>query len=299
MNKIGNMIGKKNKINILKKNYMLALEDKSFIKLVNSLNATEETLMKNTSKLESSVLELKNCSTCNSLQNCKNKVKGYVYFPKVENENIVFSYKACKYTKKSLQDKNDVIFYETPMSLRNASLKNLHIDDKKRIGIIKYIKEFISKFETEEKLKGIYLHGSFGSGKSYILSALVNELSKKGYKCVNVYYPVLLLTLKESFNEDFNTKFNTLLDADILLIDDIGAENNTSWSRDEILGIILQYRMDNNKTTFFTSNLNLEELEEHLKIANQNSDKVKARRIIERIKYLSNEIELISENKRK
>ena len=154
--------------------------------------------------------------------------------------------------------------------------------------------------ENDKTGRAIMLNGEWGIGKSYYIQNILRDgLKKKGYKCVNVYYPVLLLTLKESFNEDFNTKFNTLLDADILLIDDIGAENNTSWSRDEILGIILQYRMDNNKTTFFTSNLNLEELEEHLKIANQNSDKVKARRIIERIKYLSNEIELISENKRK
>ena len=31
--------------------------------------------------------------------------------------------------------------------------------------------------------------------------------------------------------------------AKLLLIDDLGAEGVTSWSRDEILGTILQYRM--------------------------------------------------------
>ncbi len=75
-------------------------------------------------------------------------------------------------------------------------------------------------------------------------------------------------------------------------------ENNTSWSRDEILGTILQYRMDNNLLTFITSNLNLEELEEHLKTTNKSVDDIKARRIIERIKYLTLDFELISENKR-
>ena len=46
-------------------------------------------------------------------------------------------------------------------------------------------------------------------------------------------------------------------------------------TRDEILGTILQYRMDNNLTTFFTSNLNIEELEEHLKTTNKSIDKYK------------------------
>ena len=56
--------------------------------------------------------------------------------------------------------------------------------------------------------------------------------------------------------------------------------------------------MQENLPTFFTSNLNLKELEEHLSITNNSSDKVKARRIIERIKYLTDEMVLISVNRR-
>lgn len=53
------------------------------------------------------------------------------------------------------------------------------------------------------------------------------------------------------------------LKLDLLLLDDIGAETVTNWSRDEILGTILQYRMENNLSTFITSNLNISELEGH------------------------------------
>ena len=145
----------------------------------------------------------------------------------------------------------------------------------------------------------MYLSGSFGSGKSYILSALLNELSNKGYKTVNVYYPSLLKTLKASFNDsNYDDILNEIMDADILLLDDIGAENNTSWSRDEVLGTILQYRMDNDLTTFFTSNFTIEELESVLSDTKNDSDEIKARRIIERIKYLTIEDKLISKNKR-
>lgn len=298
MERIGIISKSKKKDYLLKKNYMMALENNDFVKLVNSLKVSEEILEKNTSKLERTVEELRNCKGCKGLKYCKNPIRGYVYFPEGE-ENLVFSYKACKYEREKLieEKENKAIFYETPLALRNASLKELY-GDKKRVDITKYIKEFINKFNTEEELKGLYLHGSFGSGKSYILSALLNELSRKGYKCVNIYYPTMLKTLKESFNENFDEKFNILLNADIILFDDLGAENNTSWSRDEVLGTILQYRMDNKKSTFFTSNLSLEELEEHLRVTNINSDKVKARRIIERIKQLSEVKALISDNKR-
>ena len=57
--------------------------------------------------------------------------------------------------------------------------------------------------------------------------------------------------------------------------------------------------MDSSLPTFFTSNLTLDELETHLATTKNGVDVVKARRIIERIKQLTEELELISENRRK
>ena len=73
----------------------------------------------------------------------------------------------------------------------------------------------------------------------------------------------------------------------------------TGWSRDEILGTILQYRMQEHKTTFFTSNLTIEELENHFSNSKNGSDIVKARRIIERVKQLTVNLTMIGENLRK
>ena len=85
----------------------------------------------------------------------------------------------------------------------------------------------------------------------------------------------------------------------LLLIDDIGAESTTPWSRDEILMPILQYRMDSSLPTFFTSNCTLKELESHFSNSKNGIEEVKARRIIERIKQLTEEIKLVSDNLRK
>lgn len=299
MENFKNISKNKNNLNTVKKNYMFSLEDPRFVKLVNRLDTNEEVLMKYTSKLQNTVEELDNCKGCEGLSFCKNKITGYVNYPVVEGEGLIFDYVPCKYQKKEIKEKSNVSYFEVPKFIYEAKMSDITVE-KERLEIIKYLKKFIDNFYTENKEKGMYLCGSFGSGKTYLLSAAINEVSKKGARCVIVYYPNLLKTLKASFNTyDFDLKLDEIMMSDILLIDDIGAENNTPWSRDEILGTILQYRMDNNLTTFFTSNLNIEELENHLKTTSASSDSIKARRIIERIKQLTNYMELISENKRK
>lgn len=282
----------------LRKEYILASSDDTFKKLCNRLKCSDEVLMKYTTKLESTVCELKKCSKCKGINSCQNDVVGHVYYPHARDEHLEFVYKPCKYYKENQID-NHTTFFETPKSLMNASLSDL-INEKERSGVFKYIKDFLKKKMKNEKVKGLYLSGSFGSGKSYILSALVNELSNKGFKTVNIYYPALLKRLKSSFNEDnYDEVLDEIMMSDVLLIDDIGAENNSAWSRDEVLSTILQYRMDNELTTFFTSNYTIEELENFLSETNKGNDIIKARRIIERIKYLTVEDKLISENKRK
>ena len=92
--------------------------------------------------------------------------------------------------------------------------------------------------------------------------------------------------------------YETVKKAPLLLLDDIGAEYLTPWARDEILGTILQYRMDEELPTFFTSNLNLKQLEEHFSMTPNGKEEVKARRMIERIKDLTKEFELTGESNR-
>lgn len=281
----------------LRRNFVLASTDETFKKLCNRLKVDEDILMKYTSKLTDSSNELKNCSKCKGAYMCKNAVKCHVYFPNVTKDFIEFSYKPCKYYVND-NKKNNTTFFDTPKMLREASLSEL-ITEKERNSILKYIKDFLKKKMNNEPVKGLYLSGSFGSGKSYILSALLNELSLKGFKCVNVNYPLLLNNLKASFNDyNYNDVMNEIMTCDVLLIDDIGAENNSTWARDEVLGTILQYRMDNVLTTFFTSNFTIEELENVLSETSKGTDLIKARRIIERVKFLTEEQTLISKNKR-
>lgn len=286
---------------MLKKDYATAVKNPEFKKLVNTLKIKENVAYKYTSKLERTVCELNNCSNCKSLHTCQNKVEGMVYYPTIKDEKLEFNYVACKYKKKDIKQKEEIKskFFEMPYDIKMAKMSNIEINST-RAKIIKWINKFYDDFKSDKQTKGLYLSGSFGSGKTYILSALLNELSKLNYSCIIVYYPELLRSIKESFNsDDYNERINEIKKCDLLLLDDIGAETTTPWNRDEILGTILQYRMDNKKATFFTSNLNIKELENHFITSNKDEEVIKARRIMERVKYLTDELELIGENKRK
>ena len=285
----------------LEQSFQEACIDKEFKEYVYSLNIKEDILIKYTSRLQDSFKEFKNCLNCKKLETCPNSEKGYRCNPFLDNNIISFSYDACKKKEKEIQNnlyKKNLEVFALNEEIKNASFKDIYKDDKARVPIIKSFKEFMDNYKNKEKTKGIYLHGSFGSGKTYLIASLFNEMAKKGVKSTLVYYPELLRTLKASFQTDYDEKFTYIKETPLLLLDDIGAENCSNWSRDEILGPILQYRMENNLPTFFTSNLTLDELEKSLSITSSGIDKVKASRIIERIKQLSISQELISKNRR-
>lgn len=281
----------------LQKEYAENLQDVTFNKLVINLKITPEIGAKNTTLLKDSALELKNCENCSSLACCQNKLIGHYLYPKVIGKIIELGYIPCKKNienQKLIETKNT----ETKEFL-NARFKEIDIQDKKRVQVIKWLKNFYDEYTPVKDMKGLYLHGSFGSGKTYLIYALLNELKiNKKVSYAALYFPEFLRDLKEDWNT-YSEKINYYANVSILFLDDIGAETVSEWGRDEVLGTILQARMNNHLPTFLTSNLTINELEYHLATAKSTVDNVKARRIIERIKQLTIDMELISENKRK
>ncbi len=287
---------KNNKLSI-KQNYIKALEDPRFKSLISMAKIKEELASKYTTRLMDSAIEVDNCKNCPCLASCKNEIKGCYLYPNINEKTINFSYNTCRYKNKE-KYKDNLVIFDIPKSIKEASMREIYKTDKNRLPIIRELKEFINNYGTEENIKGIYLHGSFGSGKTYLIAALFNELAKKNVKSIIIHVPELLRDLKDSFSSNYSDKFYRLKHTPLLLLDDIGAEYLTAWGRDEVIEPILQYRMDENLPTFFTSNFTLEELEKHFSVASNSVDKVKARRIMERIRQLSKEVELSSKNLR-
>ena len=186
-----------------------------------------------------------------------------------------------------------------PSSLKNVSFLDVYRDDVQRLTVLKRMIEFVNDYPNN--LKGLYLYGDFGVGKSFMVAALAHDLSeKRGVSSTLLHYPSFVIDVKNAIG-DGNVK--TLVDeiklSEVLILDDIGAEQSTAWIRDEILQVILQYRMQENLPTFFTSNFNFEELEQHFAKGKHGNDETwEARRVMERIRYLAEETRLEGVNRR-
>ncbi|MFS8959721.1 primosomal protein DnaI [Streptococcus mitis] len=195
--------------------------------------------------------------------------------------------------------KNRLKLINLPASLRKASLAQVDLDDLGRLPVFEKLLAFVEQYPTIRK--GLYLYGDFGVGKSFMVAALAHDLSeKRGVSSTLLHYPSFVIDVKNAIG-DGNVK--TLVDelklSEVLILDDIGAEQSTAWVRDEILQVILQYRMQENLPTFFTSNFNFEELEQHFAKGKHGNDETwEARRVMERIRYLAEETRLEGVNRR-
>ena len=120
-------------------------------------------------------------------------------------------------------------------------------------------KEYAENFDMDSS--NLYFYGRTGLGKTHLSLAIANEVIKKGYSVV--YGSVIGFLNKmerEKFGkgEAFETE-NVLIDADLLILDDLGAEFQTSFTVSAIYNII-NCRIARGAPTIISSNLDFEEL---------------------------------------
>jgi len=163
----------------------------------------------------------------------------------------------------------------------------------------KYIDEFKTNYKEGVFSKGIYFHGIFGTGKTFLMLQLAKNLAAQGVNVMVAYYPDLVRFIKSSIGtSELEKTINKMKYVEILMLDDVGAENNTSFIRDEVLGPVLQFRLQSNKPVFMTSNLNFDLLRKHFMESKDQTDAIKSDRIVERIRYLMYSVELDDRNYR-
>ncbi len=234
------------------------------------------------------------CDTCNSIKECSQGTPGYK--PDIDKETLEVLYSPCSFKEEQLrQTKNDNLVESLymPKNILNARLKDFRVNTKLREIAFNKSSQFIDSYMPGLPVKSLYLVGKYGAGKTFLLSAIANELKLKGCSSIIVYLPDLARSMKSSIGDGtMEQKIRKLKEIDILLLDDIGSEMNGAWFRDEILGPILQHRVLSNLPTFFSSNLSLRELASHFSDSKTDDDKVKAARIAKRILDLTEVIEL-------
>ncbi len=109
----------------------------------------------------------------------------------------------------------------------------------------------------------LYFYGRTGLGKTHLSLAIANEVIKKGY---NVIYGSVINFLnkmeKEKFGraETFNTE-EILIGADLLILDDLGAEFQSAYTVSAIYNI-LNSRICRGIPTIISSNLSINEIKD-------------------------------------
>lgn len=271
---------------------------------------SDEDLTLNMNRIYQYVTESANCRSCPGLERCPNDFKGHATELAVHtlNDQIQLLDKKvpCQlYITKRSQDaiqQRITSFYVDEHALREAySPQEIISRDRNRAPAVGKIMDYIllTKEEGLQK-KGLFLSGPFGTGKTFLMCYMLHELAKVGLTGVIVYVPDFIEELKSMFNEPQKLKemVDVLKTTDLLVFDDVGAENLNPWARDHIIGAILNQRM-NHKPTFYTSNYNLEGLEKHFAFTSREGEEEhKGLRMMDRIRPFVEVVTVSGSNQR-
>jgi len=269
-----------------------------------------EVLAKNVTRLYQYAKEAKECVRCPGLERCPNDMQGHYTRLVVTGsgpEATIADYKVpcAVYQTKSSQDairSRIHSFYVDERALNQEySPAEIIQRDTRRASAVEAVIKYVLKTKDQGlQPNGLYLMGDFGTGKTFLASYMLYELAKSGFSGVIVYMPDFVEDLKSMFGDGDRLKdtVDLLKETDLLVFDDIGAEHLNAWTRDHVLGTILNYRM-NRKPTFYTSNHDLDGLLKHLSFTTrEGEDQYRGQRVMDRIRPFVEVIKVAGRNQR-
>jgi DNA replication protein DnaC len=110
---------------------------------------------------------------------------------------------------------------------------------------------------------GLLFVGPQGVGKTHLAVGILKRLMlQKSAQCLFCTFPELLKEIQNSYNPISQASelslLEPVLEAEVLVLDELGAQNPSSWVRDTV-GYVLNYRYNENKVTILTTNYKDEE----------------------------------------
>ncbi|WP_085523135.1 primosomal protein DnaI [Tuberibacillus sp. Marseille-P3662] len=245
------------------------------------------------------------CDHCPGLEHCPNVMKGYQPSMTIDKGSLSVSYHPCQLKRAAEQKRKQsqlIQSFYVPSDVLNATFQTIDKMDPGRQDALEAAGQFVSNYMQDPgRAKGLFIHGMFGVGKTYIMGAIMNALAMRaGVESLMVYTPDFFREIKGAIQQNnLDEKLSYIKDVPVLILDDIGAETMSPWVRDEVLGSILQYRMMQNLPTLYTSNSDYDELEEHLAYSNKSgTELVKAKRIMERLRHYTHAVKVSGNNRR-
>lgn len=119
----------------------------------------------------------------------------------------------------------------------------------------KYATKLSMEFPAVER--GLLFMGSVGVGKTHLAVSILKALTERGFTCLFYEFGALLKEIQNSYNSISQTSelkvLQPVFDAEVLVLDEIGASKPTDWVRDTMAHII-STRYNDQKLTIFTTN---------------------------------------------
>jgi DNA replication protein DnaC len=149
-----------------------------------------------------------------------------------------------------------------PPNYEHASLENFNIEHDNpgatglRAAYVK-VKRFVKDFPAADH-PGLLLIGETGAGKTHLAVAAMKQLLQRGHECIFFDYQNLLDRIRAGYDAASGAAdreaYRTALEAEVLLLDDLGSHRTTEWVEDTVTSIIT-YRCNNRKPLIATTNL--------------------------------------------
>jgi DNA replication protein DnaC len=105
---------------------------------------------------------------------------------------------------------------------------------------------------------GLLFMGPQGVGKTHLAVGIIRDLMRlKSVQCLFCTFPELLKEIQNSYNPISQASELSLLapvlETEVLVLDELGAQNPSSWVKDTV-AYVLNYRYNENKVTILTTN---------------------------------------------
>ena len=206
-------------------------------------------------KLKQDIVDLK--SKIDDYLN-RNNIDKSKFQPKYEcqicNDTGVAGGRICKCLTNALNQKLTKEFCsQTTFKTFSDSDDNITTEEDKKS--IEWLKLWCNKYPLNTKLNTNIIGGP-GSGKTFLLECVASELiNKNAVVCYKTAFE--LNELARLYHCDSSYEFNDCINADVLLIDDLGTEPILKNVTKEYLYNLINTRQINKRPTFISTNLSL------------------------------------------